>query len=463
MAGAAPGGARLAARGGRPALRGSGRRAPQGPLGRPRRLRGRHPGPEPRVGGAVLRASRAPRADRERPGAGAALPRAPAPSPPHVHLVRLVLRRDLGDRDGAGAPIRGARAPARPGPRRRRRARGGAHPAAGGGPLEPSGVRGRRRRVATARDAGRDRPPAGRGPLRYRGPDRRLRGPGGDRRVPDRAAGVGERHRGRDLPRDRPRPRDGAGDGRERGDRRGGRHAETGEIQCRVRTGEDGRGSHPRGPRSSEARRGTGGPPSEALEAHFGGRSYGTEALFLEERRRLLARLAERRLRDLADGPRRRLLAELAATEGAVPSTVPAVLPPSWRGRPSRSWPRWRPTVPSAPGWLGSGRSWPTLDRWGSRSSSARKRSRRRSTPRSAGPCRAPGKRDGSGRGRRPRPARARSGAGGEAGSLDRPERGGPPVARRDFPRSRRTGAPHGGPGVRADRLHGSAGTGARG
>ena len=462
VAGAAPGGVRLAAREGRSALRGSGRRAAQGPVGRSRRLRGRHPGPEPRVGRAVLRPSRAPRADRERPGAGAAVSRAPAPSPPHVHLVRLVLRRDLGDRDGAGAPIRGARAPACPGPRRRRRARGGARPAAGGGPLEPSGGRGRRRRMATARDAGRGRPPAGRGPLRYRGPDRGLRGPGGDRRLPDRAAGVGERHRGRDVPRDRPRPRDGARDGRERGDRRGG------------------------------AARGDGG---DSVPCPDGGRRAAARI----RPGRAPRRLAGGRAAPAVRGARGALRGTLVRHRGRVPGGAEAAPGPSRRATPPESGGRPSPSAPGRAGRHGGGGSFHrpggpashpgARHRRGAGRAGGRRFRRppggsdpgargRRSIPGDrarappgrgraadrlrarAGPCRAPGKRDGSGRGRRPRPARARSGAGGGSGSLDRPERRGPPVARRDFPRSRRPGAPHGGPGVRADRLHGSAGRG---
>ena len=56
-----------------------------------------------------------------RPCAGAPLPRAPAAPPAHVHVLRLVLRRDLGDRDGPGASIRRTRAAARAGHRGRHR------------------------------------------------------------------------------------------------------------------------------------------------------------------------------------------------------------------------------------------------------------------------------------------------------------------------------------------------------
>ena len=62
---------------------------------------------------AFLERHATPSAGRGGPRPGAPVPRAPAPSPAHVHVVRLVLRRDLGNRDGPGAPVRGARAAAR--------------------------------------------------------------------------------------------------------------------------------------------------------------------------------------------------------------------------------------------------------------------------------------------------------------------------------------------------------------
>ena len=76
---------------------------------------------------------------------GAAAAGAAAQPPAHVHLVRLVLRRDLGDRAGADPALRGdgAAVPARPG---RRRPRAGVRAAAAARPEQ------RRRATATARE-----------------------------------------------------------------------------------------------------------------------------------------------------------------------------------------------------------------------------------------------------------------------------------------------------------------------
>ena len=114
------------------------------------------PRPEPRVRGGLPRAPRAPPAGRGGPRPGAPVPRAPAPSPAHVHVVRLVLRRDLGNRDGPGAPLRGARAAARAGSSAATRGlEAELRPAPGGGPVERPRAPGRRRRVAASRGARR--------------------------------------------------------------------------------------------------------------------------------------------------------------------------------------------------------------------------------------------------------------------------------------------------------------------
>jgi hypothetical protein len=68
---------------------------------------------------------------------------------------------------------------------------------------------------------------------------------------------------------------------------------------------------------------------ARALDTHFGGRAYGVDDVFLEERRRLVARAAERGDRP-GQGPssppdersRRRLLAELDRVEGPVPPAL---------------------------------------------------------------------------------------------------------------------------------------------
>jgi hypothetical protein len=102
-----------------------------------------------------------------------------------------------------------------------------------------------------------------------------------------------------------------------------------GEIRCRVRTGE---GTGKLASARTAIFRSLSGdeslPVSRTLATHFGGRPYGVEAVFLEERRRLLARRADRRLRGLADAPRRQLLAELAETESAAPAPVTPLASP---------------------------------------------------------------------------------------------------------------------------------------
>jgi alpha-amylase/alpha-mannosidase (GH57 family) len=68
-------------------------------------------------------------------------------------------------------------------------------------------------------------------------------------------------------------------------------HGEAGESRCHVRPAAD--GASLAAARTALFRSLTGHgplPPPAAFEAHFGGRSYGTEAVFVEERRRLLAR-----------------------------------------------------------------------------------------------------------------------------------------------------------------------------
>jgi hypothetical protein len=61
------------------------------------------------------------------------------------------------------------------------------------------------------------------------------------------------------------------------------------------------------------------------LERHFGGRAYTTADVFLDERRRLVAGLAERALEGpeaLLDTAGRQLLAELRRVEGPIPSDL---------------------------------------------------------------------------------------------------------------------------------------------
>jgi hypothetical protein len=67
------------------------------------------------------------------------------------------------------------------------------------------------------------------------------------------------------------------------------------------------------------------------LDTHFGGRSYGTDDVFVEERRRLLARLAERVLVPAQSGHHRLgegsrlLLDELRSMEGPIPPALATV------------------------------------------------------------------------------------------------------------------------------------------
>src|SRR5205814_726941 len=120
----AAGGARLARRADRRLLRGARLGAPEGPLGRARRLRGRRARPEPRPARGVPRRAPAGAARRRGVRRAAQAPRDAAPADAHAHLVRLVLRRDLRARARPGPPLRGARAripprPPRPPARRR--------------------------------------------------------------------------------------------------------------------------------------------------------------------------------------------------------------------------------------------------------------------------------------------------------------------------------------------------------
>jgi hypothetical protein len=109
-------------------------------------------------------------------------------------------------------------------------------------------------------------------------------------------------------------------------------HSGDGEVHCRARTGSetatlatawdalfrDVAGHRPAG-------------WARALERHFGGRPYTTDDVFPDERRRLLARCAERALRspadarDRVDAATRRLLDELRPVEGPVPPVLASV------------------------------------------------------------------------------------------------------------------------------------------
>ena len=105
-----------------------------------------------------------------------------------------------------------------------------------------------------------------------------------------------------------------------------------GQVTCRVRTGSEAgvlatsREAVLRGFPSREA----GGWPRE-LEERFGGRTYTIDDVFLDERRRLVARLAERALEGppgataLIETAGRRLLGELRLAEGAIPSDLAGV------------------------------------------------------------------------------------------------------------------------------------------
>ncbi|MGH7320431.1 MAG: DUF3536 domain-containing protein, partial [Candidatus Rokuibacteriota bacterium] len=106
-------------------------------------------------------------------------------------------------------------------------------------------------------------------------------------------------------------------------------HSGDGEVHCHVRTGS---GTDALATardalfRDFAGQRPAGWP--RALERHFGGRSYTTDDMFPDERRRLLARLAERALetpegaRDRVDAESRRLLGELHQVGGPVPPVL---------------------------------------------------------------------------------------------------------------------------------------------
>jgi hypothetical protein len=109
-------------------------------------------------------------------------------------------------------------------------------------------------------------------------------------------------------------------------------HAGGGEVQCRVRSGAD--ADMLAAARIALLRSFTGHGPAampHALDTHFGGRSYGTADVFIEERRRLLARLAERALpaapgdRARIDEVSRQLLDELRAIDGPIPPALVGV------------------------------------------------------------------------------------------------------------------------------------------
>ena len=109
----------------------------------------------------------------------------------------------------------------------------------------------------------------------------------------------------------------------------------------------------PRGTRSSGSFRAEGRRSGlDALDRHFGGRSYGVDDVFPDERRRLLAGLAERALtfrrapRGRTDAGSRRLLEELRLAEGPVPPALARSPVASWPGRRGRSWPRSPPADP---------------------------------------------------------------------------------------------------------------------
>jgi alpha-amylase/alpha-mannosidase (GH57 family) len=109
-------------------------------------------------------------------------------------------------------------------------------------------------------------------------------------------------------------------------------HAANGEIHCRVRTGLDaGAIAAARSAlfRESPGRGRTAWPPT--LDRCFGGASYGIADVFPDERRRLLARLAERALEtpedvdDCKETGIRQLLGELRLVEGRVPPALASV------------------------------------------------------------------------------------------------------------------------------------------
>ncbi len=109
-------------------------------------------------------------------------------------------------------------------------------------------------------------------------------------------------------------------------------HARDGQVHCRVRTGSGGEALTPA--QGALFRELPGREPAEwprALDRHFGGRSYGADDVFPDERRRLLARLAERTLatpegaRWWVDAGSRRLLKELRLVEGPIPPALARV------------------------------------------------------------------------------------------------------------------------------------------
>jgi hypothetical protein len=109
-------------------------------------------------------------------------------------------------------------------------------------------------------------------------------------------------------------------------------HARDGQVHCRVRTGSGGEALTPA--QGALFRELPGREPAEwprALDRHFGGRSYGADDVFPDERRRLLARLAERALatpegaRWWVDAGSRRLLKELRLVEGPIPPALARV------------------------------------------------------------------------------------------------------------------------------------------
>jgi hypothetical protein len=110
------------------------------------------------------------------------------------------------------------------------------------------------------------------------------------------------------------------------------RHARDGEVECRVRSDS---APDALAPARDALFRDFAGPGPvrwpHALEQRFGGRRYTTADVFPDERRRLVARLAERAL-EAADGARggaagavRRLLDELRTAEGPIPQTLTGV------------------------------------------------------------------------------------------------------------------------------------------
>src|SRR5439155_71625 len=208
---------RLAARRDRRLLRDARGHLAQGSVGGARRLRQRAPRPQPPAARRLLRPPPAVVARSHRAAGGAPPPRAAAEPPAHVHLVRLVLRRAVGDRAGADPSLRGHGAPvprrprrpaaggrvrAPPGhgahqrarlPRRRRRVEA-PHPSRRGGPApRDRPLRDHRARRGAARRRGRVRLPRGTGRRGARGG----RGPRGERGA---RAGAGARPRQADAP-----------------------------------------------------------------------------------------------------------------------------------------------------------------------------------------------------------------------------------------------------------------------